>query len=58
MLDLLAEIRAERGLSYLFISYDLAVVKDIADRVLVMRKGHVRRRTASSTSRTRPICRN
>ncbi|MBY8977224.1 ABC transporter ATP-binding protein [Rhodobacteraceae bacterium NNCM2] len=41
VLELLAELRSEMGLSYLFISHDLAVVSKLADRVMVMRRGHV-----------------
>ncbi len=41
ILDLLEEIRDTRGLSYLFISHDLAVVSRIADEVAVMRRGHI-----------------
>jgi len=39
VLDLLREVKADYGLSYLFISHNLAVVAELADRVAVMRRG-------------------
>ena len=39
ILDLLAALRDSHGLTYLFISHDLGVVRSITDRVMVMKDG-------------------
>ncbi|GAA4973499.1 ABC transporter ATP-binding protein [Pseudonocardia tropica] len=41
ILDLLVELQRQRGLTYLFISHDLAVVRQVSDRIAVMRDGRV-----------------
>ncbi|KQX54519.1 MULTISPECIES: ATP-binding cassette domain-containing protein [unclassified Streptomyces] len=49
ILDLLATIRREAGIGYLFVTHDLAVVRHIADEVMVLKSGQVVE--AGSTSR-------
>ncbi|MBY5930135.1 ABC transporter ATP-binding protein [Halomonas sp. DP8Y7-3] len=41
VIDLLRELQQKHGLTYLFISHDLAVVRALADTVLVMKDGQV-----------------
>ena len=41
ILDLLADLKAREGLSLLFITHDLGVVRRIADRVCVMQGGEI-----------------
>jgi peptide/nickel transport system ATP-binding protein len=41
VLNLLKELQAEMGLTYIFISHDLSVVKFMSDRIIVMNKGKI-----------------
>lgn len=41
ILNLLEELKDQLDLSYLFISHDLSVVRHIADRIVVMKKGKI-----------------
>ena len=41
ILNLLSELRKTRNVAILFVSHDLAVVRQMADRVAVMRKGRI-----------------
>ena len=41
VVDLLRDLQARHGLTYLFISHDLKVVRALANRVMVMRQGKI-----------------
>ena len=41
MVDLLRDLQARHGFTYLFISHDLRVIRAMSDRVIVMRQGKV-----------------
>jgi len=42
ILELLARLKEQRGMSMLFITHDLALVREVADQVVVMQAGEVR----------------
>ena len=46
ILDLIAALQKKHQMSVLFITHDLAVVGEIADRVVVMRNGEIREQGA------------
>ncbi|MDQ3261290.1 MAG: ATP-binding cassette domain-containing protein, partial [Pseudomonadota bacterium] len=54
VLNLLQDLQDEFGMSYLFISHDLAVVKYISDTILVMQNGEVVERAAADEIYHRP----
>jgi peptide/nickel transport system ATP-binding protein len=54
ILELLAKLKRERNMSVLFISHDLGLVGEIADRVVVMRNGIIREQGAVSDIFERP----
>ncbi len=54
ILELLRELRRELGLTLLLISHDLAVVREMADRVAVMRAGQIVELADSETLYTTP----
>jgi ABC-type microcin C transport system duplicated ATPase subunit YejF len=41
IVDLLRDLQSEHGLAYVFISHDLAVVRAMADRIVVMKAGRI-----------------
>ncbi|MNS50895.1 Oligopeptide transport ATP-binding protein OppF [compost metagenome] len=55
VLNLLADLQAELGLAYLFISHDLGVVRHIAHDVLVMYLGHAVEQGPKSRIFARPL---
>ncbi|MEH3142862.1 MAG: ATP-binding cassette domain-containing protein [Mycobacterium kyogaense] len=54
ILNLLKDIRAQRPVSYLFITHDLAVVNQVADRVVVMEQGTVVEQGTTARVLTQP----
>jgi peptide/nickel transport system ATP-binding protein len=55
IMDLLADLRERFGLTMLFISHDLAVVSQVADRVAVMRHGLLLEEASSSEIFRMPV---
>ena len=54
VLDLVAGIRRDRGLTVLFISHDLAVVRRVCEQTVVMRSGEIVERGATAALLERP----
>ncbi|MCL7452148.1 MAG: ABC transporter ATP-binding protein [Anaerolineae bacterium] len=54
VINLLKEVQSERGMGLLLVSHDLALVRKVADRILVMRQGQVVEGGPASRVVTRP----
>ncbi|MSO21137.1 MAG: dipeptide ABC transporter ATP-binding protein [Acidobacteria bacterium] len=55
IINLLADLKQELGLSYLFIAHDLSVVEHISDRVAVMYLGRIVEQATSSEIFSNPL---
>jgi peptide/nickel transport system ATP-binding protein len=55
ILNLLSDLRRQRGLAYLFISHDLSVVQHLADRILVMYLGQIVENAPRASFWRRPL---
>jgi peptide/nickel transport system ATP-binding protein len=55
ILDLLAALKRERGMSILLVSHNLAVVRRLCDRVLVLYRGHMMELADTATLFSRPL---
>ncbi|MBI3243144.1 MAG: ABC transporter ATP-binding protein [Chloroflexi bacterium] len=55
ILDLLRELQARRGIAYVFIAHDLAVVRWLAHRVLVLYRGRLMEQGAAAEVFTPPF---
>jgi peptide/nickel transport system ATP-binding protein len=54
VLNLLKELQGEFGLTYIFISHDLSVVKFMSDRIMVMNRGKIEEIGAAETMYREP----
>jgi len=54
ILSLIKELQTEMGMGVIFITHDLGVVKDIADKVIVMYRGKIMEQGATSVLFERP----
>jgi ABC-type oligopeptide transport system ATPase subunit len=54
MLNLLADVRRQTGVTYLLISHDLAVVRQVTEDMIVMQRGRVVERGRSADILDRP----
>ncbi|MGG6266897.1 ABC transporter ATP-binding protein [Leptolyngbya sp. AN03gr2] len=54
VLNLLKELQSEFGLTYVFISHDLSVVKFMSDRIIVMNRGKIEEIGTSDTIYRKP----
>lgn len=55
VLNLLRDLKQERGLSYLFIAHDLTVVRYFADRIAVIHQGELKELAATEELFARPL---
>ena len=54
IINLLKDLQAEFGLTYLFIAHDLAVVRSVSDRIAVMHRGTIVETGPAETVYTKP----
>jgi len=54
VLDLLREIKRDTGLTYVFISHNLGVVREISDTIVVMRSGQILERGVTAEVLAKP----